>query len=202
MDMRATRLLTVLGFFCSLAACSGGDQAAQGDEQDLTARAGATCGGIAAIQCEDGYYCAFEPGTCGVADRSGTCKKREANVECSETENKPVCGCDGSTFQSMCYLTRAGEALDHEGQCQPPGTSTDGNCGGPEGLKCPKGVYCEFPTGVCGDNHEVGKCVDLLPSPDCPEQQNPVCGCNGQTYRNECVARRDGVNVLASGACE
>ena len=37
---------------------------------------------------------------------------------------------------------------------------------------------------------------------NCNRNWDPVCGCNGQTYANECNAEAAGVSVDFSGACE
>ena len=67
------------------------------------------------------------------------------------------------------------------------GCSTNADCGA--------GQYCEK-RGRCNGRG------DCTPQPDfCIEVFDPVCGCNGRTYSNDCYAARDGVNVRHPGPC-
>jgi hypothetical protein len=54
-----------------------------------------------------------------------------------------------------------------------------------------------FFVGMCG---EVGTC-EPLPGPFCPSFFEPACGCDGETYSNDCVAHAAGVNIEFYGDC-
>lgn len=72
------------------------------------------CGGIAAIPCKPGELCDPRPGNCKTADIDGTCVKRP--TVCKQ-DVRPVCGCDGKTYNNDCERLRKGVALDHKGNC-------------------------------------------------------------------------------------
>jgi hypothetical protein len=58
-------------------------------------------------------------------------------------------------------------------------------------------MYCAKPNGQCKGKGECTAKPDI-----CPDVVAPVCGCNGRTYNNECMAHRAGVNVRAEGRCK
>jgi hypothetical protein len=66
--------------------------------------------------------------------------------------------------------------------------------------QCGEGEFCAKFFGSCGES---GKCE---PRPEgCVEHghviDKPVCGCDGKTYGNYCLAAVAGVNVKSEGAC-
>jgi len=55
---------------------------------------------------------------------------------------------------------------------------------------------CKAPATSCIDPGKINK------EAICTMQFDPVCGCNGQTYSNACLADNAGVTSYTKGACK
>src|SRR5690606_16892754 len=155
------------------------------------------CGTRGAPACADGSFCDFPAdANCGRADAPGTCQP--VPEVCAEIF-APVCGCDGQTYDNACSANAAGVSVEFDGPCAPsePDAPLCGSRGLPE---CAEDSFCSFPPEAdCGRTDIPGRCA---PKPQfCPFIFAPVCGCDGQTYDNACLAEAAGVSVELDGPC-
>ena len=180
----------------------------------------AFCNGSEA--CGGSDYCQFPDGTCGLDDIDGTCRPR--TYACTR-RYAPVCGCDGKTHGNRCMAQVDGVSIRHEGECDTEtevveradtdvatadDTTTraeDASWGADETTKtpchdneaCGRSHYCDFPGGTCGRDDNEGMCRPRTHA--CTRHYAPVCGCDGKTHGNRCVAQADGVPILHEGKC-
>lgn len=76
-------------------------------------------------------------------------------------------------------------------------------CGGIANIQCAEGLVCDMNESdglSCDTQDRAGSCVT---KPEvCAEFFDPVCGCDGKTYSNDCHRLMAGVARDRKGACE
>lgn len=124
------------------------------------------------------------------------CKK----TACGDTEGKcatkaelcpifpdPVCGCDGVTYDNACTASAYGANIDSTGAACATVTT------------CTSDTDCTV--GFCFKNSceptAEGTCETKPPF--CLVIGDGVCGCDGNTYTNECLAKKAGVSIDPTG---
>ena len=80
------------------------------------------------------------------------------------------------------------------------GGSTGKTCGGIAGATCATNEFCDLQAGSCNVSDATGTCV-LNVGVGCIASVQPVCGCNGKTYNNDCERQVAGVSKKSNGAC-
>jgi cysteine-rich repeat protein len=136
--------------------------------------------------CPAGSYCARPQGPC---EGEGACAARPEG--CLAIVDQ-VCGCDGNTYGNPCEAAQAGVGVASVLACPR-------RCGTIVGIECPEGQFCDFPAGMCHAADLGGICLFIPTS--CPRNYDPVCGCDGETYPNECVRRVKQAHLDHTGPC-
>lgn len=122
-------------------------------------------------------------------------------------ESDPVCGCDGKTYVNTCQAWGVGQVnVAHKGAC---GATAPVVPAVPDPIPPTDTVRCGTPDPILPDpipaNPDGPTCKDPVPDMSavrCSDILQPVCGCDGKTYPNTCIAHVSGSNVAYQGECK
>lgn len=72
------------------------------------------------------------------------------------------------------------------------GSAANISCGGTADEPCPGDMYCDYPDDNCGKDVQTGTCQLRM---DVCGESPPVCGCDGEFYRDICVLQNQGQDL-------
>jgi len=129
------------------------------------------------------------------------CKKAS---DCGDDYDSAKYCKDGDTYidhyEYSCESKKCVKDKTTEKQDECPNGCTNGKCDTDDSCTsnsdCTSNQFCQFNEGTC---HSPGTCVTKTQT--CSADYEPVCGCNGITYSNECLRQMAKISKLHDGVC-
>jgi hypothetical protein len=111
---RMRNLIATLFIALSLTACGAPEP--QDEQSNALGCANCVFGCQTNAECSAGNYCKKPDGQCG---GYGYCDTQPSNELCYVWPGTPrACGCDGHTYYTACFATKAGVNVAHSGPCR------------------------------------------------------------------------------------
>ncbi len=131
---------------------------------------------------------------------------KNKNYSCTMECNFLVCGTDGENYCNSCVANQKNVKVLYPGKCGNPASTF---CIENKGTIYRMNSYQEKYVCIFKDNSECesemfyrGECLKgeyILEDKVCTKEYNPVCGENGVTYSNPCVAGE--IPIVKEGIC-